>query len=69
MPSSAIVMQRAYGCREHAAEVAAELVKEMATWTTWMRDEDLDDFEATNNVAEETFVEESIEEDDNGQGE
>ena len=55
-PSGATVMRRAYGCREHAAEVAAELVKEMATWTTWLRD-DGDDLEGTNRVVEETFEE------------
>lgn len=57
MPSSAIVMRRAYGCRNHAAEITEALVKEMATWTTWMRDEDIDD------------VEESVEENDDGQEE
>jgi len=69
MPSSAIVMRRAYGCRTHTPEIAEALVKEMATWTTWVSDDDVDDIEDADNVAGETFVEESVEENDDGQGE
>lgn len=71
MPSSAIVMQRAYGCRNHAAEIAEGLVKEMATWTTWLRDEDVDGIEDADATVVETFEEVEVldKENDDGQEE
>ena len=39
-PTDGVVTKRAYGCREHAAEIAAELAHVLASWTYWGRDED-----------------------------
>lgn len=36
-PTEGIVMQRAYACRDHAADVTAELVHTLAGWTYWGR--------------------------------
>jgi len=41
-PTEGIVTQRAYACREHAAEVAEKLVHNLASWTTWIRPESED---------------------------
>ena len=38
-----IITQRAYGCRDHAAEIAEELAHNLASWMTWSREEDPDD--------------------------
>ena len=38
-PTEGIVAQRAYACREHAAEVAEKIVRDLASWTTWIRPE------------------------------
>jgi hypothetical protein len=35
-----LIYERAYGCREHAAEIANELVHRLASWTYWGRSED-----------------------------
>lgn len=39
-PSEGVVVQRAYGCREHASDVAAELVHTLASWTYWGQTEE-----------------------------
>ena len=39
-PTDGVVTKRAYACREHAAEVAGEMVHVLASWTYWGRGED-----------------------------
>ena len=36
-PTEGVVTQRAYACRDHAAEVAETLVSNLASWTVWTR--------------------------------
>ena len=39
-PTNGMVAQRAYACRDHAAEVTEELVSNLASWTYWPRGAD-----------------------------
>jgi hypothetical protein len=39
-PTEGIVAQRAYGCRDHAAKIAEEMVHTLSTWTYWGRSEE-----------------------------
>lgn len=39
-PTDGMLTKRAYGCREHAEKIAAELVHDLACWTYWGRGEE-----------------------------
>jgi hypothetical protein len=65
-PTEGIVTQRAYACREHAAELAEQLVSNLASWTVWSRptsDEPKTIVEEPVSVAG-TDIEEESEDDD-----
>lgn len=38
-PTEGILTQRAYACKDHASEVAGKLVHNLASWTTWTKEE------------------------------